>query len=135
MVEYRIVNYQFIIDAANVNTTLDDIDDTTEQLDARILRFLNNPLIQYGNPGNPGNLFSGIPEDFWDPVVVSLSETQIYSLKRKLKKQNCTICSDDVYNYKVLPCCKNDLCLDCTSSWFSKSVKCPYCNQDVRDFI
>jgi hypothetical protein len=126
MVEYRFVNYRFALESANI----DDIDDdTTEQLDARILRFLNNPLIQFGN------LFSGIPDSFWDPVVVSLSETQICSLKRKLKKQNCTICSDDVYNYKVLPCCKNDLCLDCTSSWFSKSVKCPYCNQDLRDFI
>ena len=76
-----------------------------------------------------------VPEGFWDPVVVSLSDHSFSLITNKLKKQDCIICNETEYNFKVVPCCKNDLCTCCASSWFGKSIKCPYCNQDVRDFI
>lgn len=104
--------------------------DLDESVDDRVLRFLRNPLeyrIQH--------LFMEIPDHFWDPVTISLPEDEQQLLKRKLLKQDCIICNEEVYNFRILPCCNNDLCVDCVNTWFNKSVKCPYCNQDIRELI
>jgi hypothetical protein len=93
-----------------------------ELFEQRVFIFLTHP-------------FQYIPEDFWEPVVVSLNQSQLELLKSKLCKKSCIICTEEVYNFKVLPCCKNDTCKECTINWFAKSTKCPYCKQDVRDFI
>ena len=115
--------------------------DTSESIDDRVMRFLSNPLeyhIQHIFVNrNMLDLIDSrrVPEGFWDPVVVSLSDHSFSLITNKLKKQDCIICNETEYNFKVVPCCKNDLCTCCASSWFGKSIKCPYCNQDVRDFI
>jgi len=112
-----------------------------ETIDDRVMRFLSNPLeyhIQHIFVNrNMLDLIDSrrVPEGFWDPVVVSLSDHSFSLITNKLKKQDCIICNETEYNFKVVPCCKNDLCTCCASSWFGKSIKCPYCNQDVRDFI
>jgi len=114
--------------------------ETSESIDDRVMRFLSNPLeyhIQHIFVNR--NIFEVIdnrlPESFWDPVVVCLSEHQFSLVTNKLKKQDCVICNETKYNFKVVPCCKNDLCTCCASAWFGKSIKCPYCNQDIREFI
>jgi hypothetical protein len=111
-----------------------------DTIDDRVMRFLSNPLeyhIQHIFVNR--NIFEVIdnrlPESFWDPVVVCLSEHQFSLVTNKLKKQDCVICNETKYNFKVVPCCKNDLCTCCASAWFGKSIKCPYCNQDIREFI
>jgi hypothetical protein len=111
-----------------------------ESIDDRVMRFLSNSLdyhIQHIFVNR--NIFevidNRVPESFWDPVVVCLSEHQFSLVTNKLKKQDCVICNETKYNFKVVPCCKNDLCTCCASAWFGKSIKCPYCNQDIRDFI
>ena len=86
--------------------------------------FLINPLIL-------------IPQDdpFWDPVVVSLNDSQINELKVVEKEAECLICTNVSLNFKKVNCCNNDICSDCIFTWFSKSVKCPFCKQDLRDFV
>ena len=131
------------MDSVNSETETESTPGTPESIDERILRFLSNPL-DYQIQHIPGifvnrNIFevmnNRVPEGFWDPVVVCLSEHQFSLITNKLKKQDCTICNETEYNFKVVPCCRNDLCTCCASSWFGKSIKCPYCNQDIRDFI
>ena len=114
--------------------------ETSESIDERVMRFLSNPLeyhIQhiFVNRNMLDLIDNRVPEGFWDPVVVSLSEHSYSLITNKLKKQDCIICNETEYNFKVVPCCKNDLCTCCASSWFGKSIKCPYCNQDIREFI
>ena len=111
-----------------------------ETIDDRVMRFLSNPLeyhIQhiFVNRNMLDLIDNRVPESFWDPVVVCLSEHQFSLVTNKLKKQDCVICNETKYNFKVVPCCKNDLCTCCASAWFGKSIKCPYCNQDIREFI
>jgi len=131
------------MDSVNYETETESIPETPEtpeSIDERILRFLSNPLeYQIQHIFVNRNIFevmdNRVPEGFWDPVVVCLSEHQFSLITNKLKKQDCTICNETEYNFKVVPCCKNDLCTCCASSWFGKSIKCPYCNQDIREFI
>ena len=112
-----------------------------ETIDDRVMRFLSNPLeyhIQHIFVNrNMLDLIDSrrVPEGFWDPVVVSLSDHSFSLITNRVKKQDCIICNESEYNFKILPCCKNDLCTCCASSWFGKSIRCPYCNQDIRDFI
>jgi hypothetical protein len=128
----------------NLENNTDNTDNTEipESIDERIIRFLSNPLeyqIQHifvnTNMLELINNRVRVPDGFWDPVVVSLSDHSFSLITNKLKKQDCVICNETEYNFKVVPCCKNDLCTSCATSWFNKSVKCPYCNQDIRDFI
>ena len=114
--------------------------ETSESIDDRVMRFLSNPLeynIQhiFVNRNMLQLINNRIPDSFWDPVVVSLSDHSFSLITNRLKKQDCIICNETEYNFKILPCCKNDLCTCCASSWFGKSIRCPYCNQDIRDFI
>ena len=124
----------------------ESIPETSESIDDRVMRFLSNPLeyniehifvnrnmLQLINNRIPDSHM--VPEGFWDPVVVSLSDHSFSLITNRLKKQECIICNETEYNFKILPCCKNDLCTCCASSWFGKSIRCPYCNQDIRDFI
>ena len=125
---------------SETETETESTPETPESIDERILRFLSNPLdYQIQHIFVNRNIFevmdNRVPEGFWDPVVVCLSEHQFSLVTNKLKKQDCTICNETEYNFKVVPCCRNDLCTCCASSWFGKSIKCPYCNQDIRDFI
>ena len=115
---------------------------TLESIDERIIRFLSNPLeYQIEHIFVNTNMLElinnrvRVPDGFWDPVVVSLSDHSFSLITNKLKKQDCIICNETEYNFKVVPCCRNELCTSCSASWFNKSVKCPYCNQDIRDFI
>jgi len=89
-----------------------------------IFDFLINPLV-FVPPDDP----------FWDPVTVNLNDSQINQLKTIEKEAECFICTNISLNFSNLNCCNNDICSDCTFNWFSKSVKCPFCKQDLRDFI
>ena len=113
---------------------------TSESIDERIMRFLSNPLEYhiehiFVNRNILELIDNQVPEGFWDPVFVCLPDHSFSLIRNKLITQDCTICNEQEYTFKVLPCCKNDLCTCCAASWFNKSVKCPYCNQDLRDFI
>jgi len=128
------------MDYETESESIPGIPETSESIDDRVMRFLSNPLeynIQhiFVNRNMLQLINNRIPDSFWDPVVVSLSEHQFSLVTNKLKKQDCVICNETEYNFKILPCCKNDLCTCCASSWFGKSIRCPYCNQDIRDFI
>ena len=45
----------------------------------------------------------------------------------------CQLCNDIKHRKYVLGCCNKEICDTCTEKWFyEKSVKCPYCRQDIR---
>jgi hypothetical protein len=75
-----------------------------------------------------------IPDSFWDPVKVCLPVDTITNLKKMVLNSECLICNDQKQNYSELPCCKNNFCDDCIAKWFCESVKCPFCNSDLRLF-
>ena len=73
-----------------------------------------------------------IPDDFWDPVIVCLSTEQISKFEKLPLSDECAICNEDYHSFLKLNCCKKEMCEKCTSKWFSSSVKCPFCVQDLR---
>jgi len=46
-----------------------------------------------------------IPDDFWEPVIVCLTEEQIESMKDITKNEICFICDETMESFKELPCC------------------------------
>jgi hypothetical protein len=83
---------------------------------------------QAGNLGGLGNL---------EDVVVGLTpEQRMYCLTTKTTTdpQTCNICCDDVNEMTTL-ICGHELCSSCATRQFTANVKCPFCNQDLRDII
>jgi hypothetical protein len=76
-----------------------------------------------------------IPDDFWEPVVVSLSPDQISQFEKVSHSDECAICNEDYSLFFNLCCCNKEMCEKCVSKWFSTSVKCPFCVQDLRNCL
>jgi len=76
-----------------------------------------------------------IPEEFWEPVVVCLSPSEISQFERIPVSDECAICNQDCSLFIKLGCCTNYMCEMCASKWFSSSVKCPFCVQDLRNCL
>jgi len=76
--------------------------------------------------------FAGVPESFWEPVEVSFDNVK--ELQDIIGEDECYICSENHLNFKSLSCCNQKMCNGCSYSWFKKSVNCPYCYQDIREF-
>jgi len=76
-----------------------------------------------------------IPDEFWEPVIVNLTKQQIDLLKNKLNDDECNICTTTNSSFKLLECCGKDMCIDCSTNWFNRSTKCPFCNHDIRTLI
>ena len=74
-----------------------------------------------------------IPDDFWEPVIVNLSKQQINLLKNKLNEDECNICASICNSFKLLECCGKEMCINCSVNWFNRSIKCPFCNYDLRN--
>ncbi len=73
-----------------------------------------------------------IDDSFWEPVHVGYK--RIKELKDVITEDVCCICTEKHLNFKSISCCNQKMCNDCCYTWFEKSVKCPYCQQDIRDF-
>jgi len=91
-------------------------------------QLIQHALLQY-------LITSMIPDDFWEPVKVILDESQIKKLNVIECTQDCIICSDTCHLFVELNCCKNNICMDCTTKWFNESVNCPYCKTDLRTYL
>ena len=78
---------------------------------------------------------SVIPDDFWEPVIVCLSPDQILKFERILISNECDICNEDHSLFLKLGCCTHYMCEKCANKWFSSSVKCPFCVQDLRNCL
>jgi hypothetical protein len=76
-----------------------------------------------------------IPESFWEPVKIGLNNSEIESLKICFNETECLICTENNILKRELMCCKNIMCGECSNKWFLKSVKCPFCIQDIRTFL
>ena len=76
-----------------------------------------------------------IPDDFWEPIVVKLSTVKIKKLKTINCESECIICAENREKFKEMNCCKQSMCCGCVNIWFNTSVKCPFCIQDLRDFL
>ena len=76
-----------------------------------------------------------IPDDFWDPVTVSLSPAEISEFEKVSHLDECPICNEDLESFLKLSCCNQEMCELCTTKWFSSSVKCPFCVQDLRNCL
>ena len=76
-----------------------------------------------------------IPDEFWDPVKVGLSPEQIEKLQVISTESDCFICTSMNSEFCSMECCKKIICKDCTTKWFSESVKCPFCVQDLRNCL
>lgn len=79
--------------------------------------------------------FLFVPEHFWDPVKVSLTDEQINTFVELNQEDECIICTTNHNTFRELKCCKNKLCIECTNKWFHESVKCPFCVKDLRELI
>ena len=82
------------------------------------------------------NMFD-IPEEFED-VKVGLNKIDKYYQEFKLgEDRECNICVNsfkkDENMYKMI--CGHVFCLTCINKWFQENVKCPNCNQDLRDLL
>ena len=78
--------------------------------------------------------FLFITDDFWEPVIISLTDEQIDAFKTEIVETECIICTNESTFYKPLVCCNNKICVDCFKIWFKRSVQCPFCKQDLREF-
>jgi hypothetical protein len=76
-----------------------------------------------------------VPDDFWEPVKISLSKEQIDNLKNNNIDEDCSICLDSKTAFKILECCRNKICVLCAKNWFNISIYCPYCKQDIRNYL
>lgn len=84
---------------------------------------------QAGNIGGLGNL---------EDVAVGLTpEQRAYCLTAKTTKEPCTcnICCEDNLTEITTLICGHELCSPCATRHFTANVKCPFCNQDLRDII
>jgi hypothetical protein len=79
------------------------------------------------------NVDQFLPPEFWEPVVVKIPETFNFE-KVVTEPTECFVCFNEFTVFNKLNCCKKKLCEDCTKTWFDKSVKCPFCVQDIRTF-
>ena len=62
-----------------------------------------------------------MPIDFWEPVKVSLSNSQINNLINLNIFEECTICYESCQKFKEMSCCKNKICISCTKKWFNET--------------
>ena len=72
------------------------------------------------------------PDNFWDPVKINLPESDKLKLIQICKQEECIICCSEKTNFLEMACCKQKFCEECTDSWFCESVRCPFCNHDLR---
>jgi hypothetical protein len=79
------------------------------------------------------NIDQLISPDFWEPVVVKIPETFTFE-KVLMEPTECFICFKEYTSFNKLKCCNKRLCEECCKTWFDKSVKCPFCVQDLRHF-
>jgi hypothetical protein len=86
-------------------------------------------LMMYDYLVNPHEI---VDPSFWEPVVVCFENVK--SLEDIIQEEVCTICMEKHCNFKKVNCCNQILCNGCCYEWFKKSVKCPYCFQDIREF-
>ncbi len=130
---------EFIAPDVNDDDSLPDLLDLNESLSVYINernQFENN-LYDYLLTGNQDNIVFIFPENepdesFWEPVVVSYKNVNL--LPDIIGENTCTICTDLHLNFKKMKCCGQSMCNGCCYEWFERSVKCPYCIQDIRDF-
>lgn len=74
--------------------------------------------------------------NFFDPVVVSASQTQITSALEDIttSTSNCAICQDAISSGGCkLRHCQHEFHRSCVTSWFGMSVRCPVCRHDIRE--
>jgi len=76
-----------------------------------------------------------IPDDFWEPVTISLTLQEISEFEKVSHSDECAICNEDLESFLKLSCCNQEMCENCTKKWFSSSVKCPFCVQDLRNYL
>ena len=74
-----------------------------------------------------------IDDDFWEPVRVGLTFSQIKNFETVHERIECPICMDTKEKSRKLPCCAKTTCFTCTRKWFKSSVKCPFCVRDLRE--
>jgi len=73
--------------------------------------------------------------DFWDPVIVSIPDSQIAQFEEIIISDECLICTCEFNKFKKLPCCKKYICNNCSYKCFGQCVKCPFCKKDIRELI
>jgi hypothetical protein len=78
------------------------------------------------------------PPSFWDPiqdpVIVQLPESYEFEKVIVCEPLECFVCFNNFTEFNKLKCCNKKMCEGCTTKWFASSVKCPFCNQDLRNF-
>lgn len=75
-----------------------------------------------------------IPDSFWNPVEVGLTQEYLQFNVITISDE-CSICFENFNSFSELYCCKKTMCDNCIQSWFSTSVRCPFCVQDLRNCL
>jgi hypothetical protein len=77
-----------------------------------------------------------LPSGFSDPVVVSLTSTQIEGALENIpsSNSNCAICQDAISSGGCrIRSCRHEFHRNCVTNWFGMSVRCPVCRHDIRE--
>ena len=73
---------------------------------------------------------SRIPNDFWDPVKITISNKELIFYYKCFE---CPICGEKRRKALESKCCDGLICKSCSISWFTKNdVHCPFCRKDIR---
>ena len=73
-----------------------------------------------------------------EDVIVGLTpEQREYCLTAKTRDEpgTCNICCEDGLEEMTNLICGHELCAPCAAKHFTANVKCPFCNQDLRDMM
>ena len=93
----------------------------------RLQNLITAAMLGQQGVGGLGNL---------EDVVVGLTpEQQAYCLTAKTLSEptTCNICCEENITEMTTLICGHELCMPCATKHFTKNVKCPFCNQDLRD--
>jgi hypothetical protein len=79
-----------------------------------------------------------------DVVIGLTTDQQAYCLTTKILPTSegsspelgtCNICCEDELEEMTQLICGHELCTSCATKHFTANVKCPFCNQDLRDMM
>jgi len=73
-----------------------------------------------------------------EDIVVGLTPEQrgyCFTSKTLTEPVICYICCEDNLTQIITLICGHELCSHCATRHFTANVKCPFCNQDLRDII